>query len=80
MALRPQVIDLIRPDLVEEVRELARISKIAVVQDETGLRVMRILVEMLDPLRMKDTRPPDQPVDRVAPRAAARSGRSRLGR
>ena len=37
-----------------------------IVQDETGLRVVWILVDMLDPLRMERTGPPDQPVDCVA--------------
>jgi hypothetical protein len=66
MALRPQVIDLVGADLVEEVGELTGIGEIAIVQDEAGLRIMRILVEMLDPLRMEGAGPPDQPVDRVA--------------
>ncbi len=66
MALRPQVIDLVGANLVEEVGELARIGEIAIVQDDAGLGVVWILVEMLDPLRMEGTGPPDQPVDRVA--------------
>ncbi len=55
-------------------------GEIAIVQADAGLRVVRILVQMLDPLRMERTGPPDQPVDRVALREQQLGQVSRLGR
>jgi hypothetical protein len=66
VALRPQVIDLLGSHLIEEVSELGRIGKVAVVQEKTSIGVMRGLVQVVYPLRMERASPSDQPVHRVA--------------
>jgi len=66
VALGSQVIDLFGAHLVEEVGELARIGKVAIVQEEARIGVVRVLVQVVDPLRVERAGPADQPVYDVA--------------
>ncbi len=66
MALCPQVIDLFWADLIEEVRQLARVGKVAVVQVQARLRLVGVPVQVIDSRGVERARPPDKPVDRVA--------------
>ena len=66
MALGPQVIDLVGFDVMEEVRELPRDGQVPVMEVHPGLRVVEILVEVVDPVRIEGARPPDQAVHCIA--------------
>ena len=48
MRLRRQIVDLIRLHLLYDVDQRCRISHIPVMQDELGILVMRIFVDMID--------------------------------
>jgi hypothetical protein len=60
MALGPEMVDLIWLDGMEQVGKLARRGQITVVQVQTGIRVMKILLEMVDPVRVEGACPPYQ--------------------
>ena len=52
MALRPEMIDFIWLDFIKEVCQLAGVGKVSIVQEEEGVRVVRILIQMINPLCM----------------------------
>ena len=66
MALGAQVVNLIRPDLLEEVGKLSGNGEVAVVEVDPRLRVMEILVEVVDPFRVEGAGPADEAVDLIA--------------
>ena len=65
MALGAQVIDLIRPDLLQKVGQLSRNAEVAVVKIDPGLRVVEIPVQMIDPVGVECAGPADEAVDLI---------------
>jgi hypothetical protein len=81
IALRPQMIDLIWLDLIDQFHQMHRIGEISVVKEEFHPVNVRILVEMVDAVRVKGARAPNNPVDLVPPSSAAsRPDKIRPGR
>ena len=66
MALGAEVVDLVRPDLLEEVGELAGDGEVAVVEIDPRLGVVEVLVEVVDPVGVEGAGPADEAVDLVA--------------
>ena len=50
VALRGEIVDLVRLHLLGDVDETARVGHVAVMQDEAAIRDVRVLIEMVDPL------------------------------
>jgi len=50
MALGAEVVDFIRLHLLDDPDQIGAVSEVAVVQREPGIELMRILIEMVDPL------------------------------
>ena len=48
MGLGAEVVDLVGLDLLDDVDERRAVGQIAVVEDEAGMGVVRILVEVVD--------------------------------
>ncbi len=63
MALRPQMIDLIWLDLIDQFHQMDGIGEISVMKEEFHPVNVRILVEMVDAIRVKGARAPKNPVD-----------------
>jgi hypothetical protein len=53
MTLRSQIVDLGGTDLLHQPDQVGRICHVAVVQQERHVAGVRILVEMIDPLRIE---------------------------
>jgi hypothetical protein len=66
MALRPEMIDFIWLDFIKEVCQLAGVGKVSIMQEEASIRIVRILIEMINPLCMKSARPPHKPMYCIA--------------
>src|SRR5690242_2322613 len=66
MALRPQIINLVRLDRPDQPRQSAGVGQVAVVQNETISLRMQILVYRLQSARIERTGPPNNPVDLVS--------------
>jgi hypothetical protein len=62
MALRPEVVDLVRPDLADDVREVVGVVQVAVVELQPGARHVRVLVDVVEPLGVEARAAPDDPV------------------
>jgi hypothetical protein len=54
MALRGEVVDLVGLRLLDDAQQGERIGHVAVVQDEAAIGIVRILVEMIDALRIDE--------------------------
>ena len=50
VALRREVVDLVGLDLLDDAHQAARVGHVAVVQDEAAIGLVRILVEVVDPV------------------------------
>jgi hypothetical protein len=66
VALGAEVIDFIGADVVKHVSQLTGYGEISVMQIKPGLRIVEILVEMVDAVRVEGTGAPDQAVDFIA--------------
>src|SRR4029077_5069296 len=66
VALRAQVIDLLRLHVVDEVGQLLPRREIAVVEEEVPVAAVRVLINMVDPIGIEGTRTPDYSVYVVA--------------
>ena len=66
MALRSQVVDLIRLDVQDQVGQAAAIRQIAIMQEQSRVRQVRILIEMVDASAIEAAGAPDETVDFVA--------------
>ena len=66
VALGPEVVDFVRPDVVEDRDHVARVGQVAVDQLDPRVELVRVDVNVLDPLGMKRGRSSDQAVDFVA--------------
>lgn len=60
MALRRQVIDLVRLRLVHQPRQAPPVRHVAVMQEEPHPRRVRVLIEVVDALRVEARGTPDQ--------------------
>jgi len=54
MAHRSKVVDLIRLYLLDDTREIHRVCHIAIVQDKVSVFHVRILVEVVDTVRVEE--------------------------
>jgi hypothetical protein len=64
--LRGQVVDLGRLDLVHQGDQASAVGEVAVVQEEAGALLVRILVEVVDAVGVERRRATDQSVHLVA--------------
>ena len=56
MALGGEIVDLVGLDFLHDVRENAGVGQIAVVQEEVAAGDMRILIKMIDAIRIEQRR------------------------
>ena len=66
MALRTEMVNLLRLKFVEQLYQVHRVRQIAVVQEHSHTVDVRIGVKMIDPRRVKRARAANDPVDFVA--------------
>jgi hypothetical protein len=66
VALRAEVVDLVRGDLVHHLGEAAGVGEVAVMEQEAGADDVRVLVEVVDALGVEARRAADHAVDLVA--------------
>ena len=66
MALRPEIVNFVGLQLVEQLGQMNRVRKIAVVQKEPHSIDVRILIKVIDAGRVEGAGPADNPVDLVA--------------
>jgi hypothetical protein len=66
VALGAEVVDLVGLELVDELHEPARLRQVAVVHEQLHAALVRIAVEMVDPVGVEARRAADDPVDLVA--------------
>jgi hypothetical protein len=66
VALRREVVDLLRPDFLHDANEVRRVCEIAVVQDHAPVGLVRIAVQMIDAIGVERRRAPLHAVDLVA--------------
>ena len=66
VALRCEMVDLVRLQRVEQLHQVYRIGQIAVMQEESHPIDMRISVKMIDPRSVEGAGAPDYPMDFVA--------------
>ena len=66
MALRAQIVNLVGLAVVNDPRQVGGISQIAVVQDQPAVIDMRVLVKVINPLRVKAGTAALDPVDHVS--------------
>ena len=66
MGLGSKVVDLVRFRFTDNPDEIARIRQISVVKDEPGMFLVRILVDVVDPMRVERRRPPLDPMNLIS--------------
>ena len=66
VALRREIVDLVRLDFLDQANEVGRIGEIAEMEKELDARLMRIRIEMIDAAGIERRRAPLHAVDRVA--------------
>jgi len=66
VALRAQVVDLVRLRFLDDAREVAAVAQVAVVQLEAGVVHMRVLVDVVYALGVERAGPALDAVDDVA--------------
>ena len=66
MALRAKIIDFVRLYLLDDPAQHGAIGQVAVVQDQGVPPVMRIVVQMIDPIRIEEAGAADQAVYFIA--------------
>ena len=62
MALRTQIVNLLRLNVVQQSRQIRPVAQIPVMQMQPPPSLMRISIDMIDPPRVERRPPPDQPV------------------
>jgi len=65
MALRAEVIYLVRADIVDNIRDLLRIGEIPKVEEETGIAFVGIDIYPIDPARVERGGPPYEAMHNV---------------
>jgi hypothetical protein len=63
---RAQIVDLVGLDLADDVEEVAAVRQVPVVEEESHVVGVHVLVDVLDAARVERRRPPDDAVDDVA--------------
>ena len=58
MALRAEVVDLIRLHLLDDPDQVGAVSEVAIVEHQTRISFVRVLVEVIDPTGVEAARPP----------------------
>ena len=66
VALRAQVVDLVRLHLLHDADQVGGIGQVAVVQDEVAMRLVRVLVQVIHAIGIEQRRAPLDAVDLVA--------------
>ena len=66
VALGAKMVDLIRLDIIDQVGQLFRVRKIAVMKKETDIWLMSVLLKMIYSAAVQTARPADDPMDFVA--------------
>lgn len=66
MALRGEVVDLMRIDLADQAGQAVAVGHVSVVQREGAIERVDILVEVVDPFGAEGAGPPDEPVNLIA--------------
>ena len=66
MALRTEMVNLLRLKFVEQLYQVHRVRQVAVVQEHSHAVDVRIGVKMINPRRVKRARAANDPVDFVA--------------
>src|SRR5208282_6086716 len=66
VALRREMVKLIRRKAVNQIQDPLRAGKIAMMQEEPRARLIWILINVVDPLRIKRARPADDSVNFVS--------------
>jgi hypothetical protein len=66
VGLRAEVVDLVRARDLEDAPEHGAVGEVAVVQVQPRPRLVRVLVEVVDAVRVERRRAADDPVDLVA--------------
>jgi len=66
VALGAEMVDLIGPEVVDEIGHLLGIGQVAIVEKEPDIRKMRIFIEMVDPAAVEATGTANEAVDFVA--------------
>ena len=66
MALRAEIVDLVRLDLADDAGEVGGVGQIAIVQAAFGVRRVRILIDVVDPLGVEGRGAALDAVDLVA--------------
>ena len=66
MALRPEVVNFIGLDVIDEIGDLPRDGKVPIVQEEPGVWKMRVLVDVIDAVRIECACPTDEAMNLVA--------------
>lgn len=62
MALSPEVVDLVGFDIVDEVGDLLVVREVAVVEKETGIGIVGVSINMVNPGSVEGRCPPDDSV------------------
>ncbi len=66
VALGPQVVDLVGPELLEQEVERGAVVQVAVVEEEAAVRLVRVLVDVVDAAGVEGGGAADDAVDLVA--------------
>lgn len=66
MGLRAQMVDLVRPDVVNQVCKLLHAGEVSIMEEQPRVRVMEVLIEMVDAAGVERAGPADEAVDLVA--------------
>jgi hypothetical protein len=66
VALRRQVIQLVRLHLLQHADQARGIRQVAIMQHQILMLDVRILIEVVDACRIEERRPPIDPVDLIA--------------
>ncbi len=81
MALRTEVVDLVRLHRAHQVDQADAVVQVAVMQAQPNVAVVRVLIDVVEPLGVEGRRPTDQAVNLVAlGEQAVRRDRNRPGR
>jgi len=65
VALRAEVIDFVRLDLMEEIRQVTGDAEVSVVEVHARFGIVKVPIEVIDPLRVERRGAPDEPVDLI---------------
>ena len=74
VALRAEVVDLVRLEFVDQFDQIDRVGQVAVVKEKLHAIDVRILVQVIDAIGVEGARAADDPVDLVT-LASKRSAR-----